>query len=494
MTPITTLRGPEHGGVRSSSALVAAPAGRSAGAVLIVAIALLGLGRAAAAAPVPVMAGVIVAAPAILMVLRPELLLLVLIAGLPWESKLDYPSATVTVLAFIRVVLPALFLLRALVRRDRLILPPFLAPFAVFLLLTMLSLMVSPNPGEGVVKTLRYLLFGTSLFVAIQMLGDRKTLLRAIRVLAISAAGASIYALVGFLGGQLTRAAGPVADPNDFGDLIGAIVPLTLFLFVEDRKWRALWGLVLAALLAATLGSLSRGALVGLGGLLVWGILTRRVSAVALLGAATLIATILVLAFALFGSVVKERVSGRERITSSSAAARIVFWEAAANMSVDHPLLGVGPERFDAEREKYLHGTPIALESRVSTSSQVREIVRSVHNSYLEVAAENGIPAALAFILFLLSVWGSLRSFLTARVDRFDDQGRRLAAALQGMLIMAVLSGFFVSGELESSFWLAAALTGALTADRSARALATRRRASPVGSLSLDCGSGAQQL
>ena len=455
--------------MRSRSALVAAPGARSAGAVLIVAIALLGLSRAAVSAPLPVAAGAILAAAAILVVLRPEWLLLALVAGLPWESKLDYPSATVTVLAFIRVALPALFLLRTLVHRDRLILPRLLAPLAVFLLLTMLSLMVSPDPSEGIVKTLRYLIFGTSLFVAIQMLDERRTLLRAIRVLAISAAGASIYALVGFLGNRLTRAAGPIADPNDFGDLIGAVIPLTLFLFVEDRKWRVLWGLVLAALLAATLGSLSRGALVGLAGLLVWGILTRRVSAVALLGAATLIATILVMAFAFFGSVVKERVSGRERITSSSAAARIVFWEAAASMTADHPLLGVGPERFDAEREKYLHGTPIALESRISTNSQEREIVRSVHNSYLEIAAENGVPAALAFLLFLLSIWGSLRTFLSEQADRFDDQGRRLAAALQGMLIMAALSGFFVSGELEASFWLAAALTGALTAGQAAR-------------------------
>jgi len=124
----------------------------------------------------------------------------------------------------------------------------------------------------------------------------------------------------------------------------------------------------------------------------------------------------------------------------------------------------VGPERFDAEREKYLHGTPVALESRVSSSSQVRDLVRTAHNSYLEVAAENGIPAALAFGAFLLAIWGSLRSFIGGSAARLDDQGKRLAMTLQGALITAVLSGFFVSGELEASFWLVGVLAGALTA------------------------------
>jgi O-antigen ligase len=464
MTPtITAARGAEPP-TRSGSARARAPAIRFYATVPVVAAALLVLGGAAAWAPWPAVAAAILLASAVLVLSRPEWLLLALVACLPWESKLHYPSATVTVLAFSRVALPSLFVLSALLRRDRLLLPRFLAPLLAFLLLTLLSLMVSIEPGEGVVKTLRYLIFGASLFASIQFLRNRTTLLRAIRVLAISAGGASIYALVGFLDGQLTRAAGPVADPNDFGDLIVFVIPLTLFLFVEDRRWRVLWGLVLTALLAATFGSLSRGALVGLGGLVVWGIVTRRVSAVALLGAATLVATIVLVALAFFGSVVKERLLGRERITSSTAAARIVFWEAAGSMSAHHPLLGVGPERFDAEREKYLHGTPVALESRVSSSSQVRDLVRTAHNSYLEVAAENGIPAALAFGAFLLAIWGSLRSFIGGSAARLDDQGKRLAMTLQGALITAVLSGFFVSGELEASFWLVGVLAGALTA------------------------------
>lgn len=393
-----------------------------------------------------------------------ELLLLALLAGLPWESKLAYPSATTTVLAIIRVSLPVLFLARAFIRRERLILPSFLWPLALFLLLTLLSLMLSPEPGEGIVKALRYLIFAASLFVAIQLLGERRRMLRAIRLLVLAAAAASVYALVGFLDGQLTRAAGPINDPNDFGFLLVAVIPLAAFLFAEERNRRALWGFALAALLAATLGTLSRGTLVGLGGLVVWALLTRRLSVVALLGAGAILATILLVGFVFFGTVLSARISGREKITSSSAAARTLFWKAAVGMTADHPLLGVGPERYDAERERYLRSSPVPLEHRISDQSQARDLVRTVHNSYLELAAENGIPAAMTFLLFLLAIWLALGNFARAAGAGPDEQGKRLAGALQGALITAVLSGFFLSGQLEPSFWLVAVLTGALTA------------------------------
>jgi len=236
---------------------------------------------------------------------------------------------------------------------------------------------------------------------------------------------------------------------------------LTMFLFVVDPKWRVLWGSALVVLLAGTLASLSRGALVGLAGMVVWGMAARRVSTVALLGAAMITASILVVAFAFFGPVLEQRIVGRERITGVSAAARTAFWGAAVRMSVSRPLVGVGPERFDAEREKYLRNSPISLEGKASEHS--RGAVHSVHDSYLEIAAEDGVPAALVFVYFLFAIWCSLRDFLVHRANRVDGQGRLLASALQGALIVAVLSGIFVSGELEPAFWFVAAFVGGLT-------------------------------
>ena len=449
--------------------------------VLVTAIVIAGLGRSAAAAPLLTLAVALLFSVGVLTIVRPELLVLVFIGCLPWASKLAYPSASFTVLALIRLILPVLFVGRALVYRERLMLPRFLAPLGIFLLLVLLSLMVSSDPSEGLVKTLRYVSFAAALFAAIQFLGERAWVFRAIRVLVISSSAASTYALVGFLSGALLRADGPLADPNDFAYLLATVVPLAVFLFIEDRAWRGLWGIALAVLLAGSLASLSRGAYVGLAGLVVWGMATRRVSAVALLGALTAMGTVLVVVLALFGSVISQRIEGRERVTGSSAAARTAFWGAAAQMSLDHPLVGVGPERFDAEREKYLKSSPIALGARENAQSRTRTPVSSVHDSYLEIAAEDGILAGLAFAYLLVAVWLSLREFRRDRASSVDDQGKRLAGALQGSLIVAVLSGAFVSGQLEAPFWLVSVLAGALTAGSALRvpSLAGRRWVNP---------------
>ncbi len=132
-------------------------------------------------------------------------------------------------------------------------------------------------------------------------------------------------------------------------------------------------------------------------------------------------------------------------------------------MTVDYPVVGVGPERYDAERERYLRNSPVPLEGREEIGhTEKRHPVRSAHSSYLEIAAENGIPAALTFCLFILTIWTSLRAFLRTSGDANDIQGRRLAAALQGALLAAVLSGAFISGQLDAPFWLVAVLGGAL--------------------------------
>src|SRR5271168_413011 len=99
--------------MRSRSPAIAPMSAGLAATLLGGAIVVIGLDRALPVAPVAVLVGVVLVIASVLVVLHPEALLLVLVASLPWESKLAYPSATVTVVAFIRVTLPVLFLARA---------------------------------------------------------------------------------------------------------------------------------------------------------------------------------------------------------------------------------------------------------------------------------------------------------------------------------------------------------------------------------------------
>ena len=76
------------------------------------------------------------------------------------------------------------------------------------------------------------------------------------------------------------------------------------------------------------------------------------------------------------------------------------------------------------------------------------------HNTYLEILAEEGVPALLLFLAYLAGAWLLLRRVgQRAKLDS-DRDLRRLATALQASLIIAVVASFFLSEELTSPFWL----------------------------------------
>ena len=87
------------------------------------------------------------------------------------------------------------------------------------------------------------------------------------------------------------------------------------------------------------------------------------------------------------------------------------------------------------------------------------------HNTYLEILAENGIPALALFLAFLTGTWMLLRRVQRRAAWRRDLEGRRLATALQASLVIAVVSAIFVSEELAAPIWLFGGLVVVLARD-----------------------------
>jgi O-antigen ligase/tetratricopeptide (TPR) repeat protein len=75
---------------------------------------------------------------------------------------------------------------------------------------------------------------------------------------------------------------------------------------------------------------------------------------------------------------------------------RIPVWEAAAQLAADHPVVGVGPGRFVNVYAEYL--TTSSYHRRAVAS----ETIAHPHNEFLNIAANIGIPAALAWLIALL--------------------------------------------------------------------------------------------
>ncbi len=381
-------------------------------------------------------------------VARPELVLYVLVAALPWEAMLEFPTETLSVVKLLGLAVVAAYVLHATRRGAEMRFPATLLMALLLGLVVGLSLLVSPDLSIGFGKGVRYAFFIGFLFLLTQMIQDREQAHGLLRVFCLSTAAAALYGILLFVSGVVDRASGPIADPNDFAYLTATVVPIATYLFVESRRARALWGVSLMILLAATAATLSRGAAVGLAALLLWAVLSRRIGAAKLIWTGTTVLALGIFAFALWSPLINERLEEKDRIGAANVSSRTSFWSAAEQMTYDHPLLGIGPGRFGVEAPNYVRNNPIALQNPV------------VHNMYLEILVESGPLALGLFLAMLVAAWAAAAAAERQARNRGDPQTARLAAAVKGMLIVASVSGLFLSEQVAPPIWLACGLAG----------------------------------
>lgn len=183
-----------------------------------------------------------------------------------------------------------------------------------------------------------------------------------------------------------------VLDPNDLAAVTVLALPFALdpvFRGAAGLGRRTL-GLAAAACgLAAVWYSQSRGAFIALGAQ-VLGIHTFRSFRERWLGSALL----LCLLGAGYAGIVKAGGRSQEDMETSSDS-RIIYWKAAVNMAVRHPLLGVGYGQYPRNYESH------------SASEKYEWGSRTAHSSWLLALAESGFVGGFLFLAFFFSVWRS---------------------------------------------------------------------------------------
>jgi O-antigen ligase len=383
---------------------------------------------------------------------RADLVLLVMIAALPWEAKLHYPSASLSAVKGIGAAVMLAYVIRvAANRRTRVHLPGLLGVVALLAVWITISMIASVDPSECLEKLVRWMLFFAFFFLVVQLVDTRREIRRAMRWFATSVTIAAVYALWGFLiGHNGTRVAGPLEDPNDFAYLLACSLPLVGYLISADRLRRWLWGLAFVLIAIAMLATFSRGALVGIGVLLAWGIFTRRVPLWTLASGLAAVAVVAALAFTVWHPLLEKALHQKSHVAQSNVESRNAFWAAAIKLAERRPLTGVGPGRFPKEALPLLRNNPEDLEKPVT------------HNSYLEILSENGVPALALFLAYLVGAWNLLARVQRIAREREDVDARRLATALQSALLIAIVSATFLSEELTSPFWLIGGLAAVL--------------------------------
>lgn len=395
-------------------------------------------------------------------------MLLVLVAILPWEGVLAYPSEQVSVVKIAGVLLGGAYLLRVAAGRAPVQSTKTVLVVGAFLALVLLSLMFSPDLPASIAKTLRYILFAIFFFLLVQLAPDRAMVVRVLKTFVLSTTVAAAYGTVLALTVEGAFAAGPVENPNDFAYLLVTSLPLAVYLALEERP-RGLWALCVVVLFAGMLATVSRGALAGLAGVLVWAVATRRLPLRGLVAAGALVGAVVILGLALAAPVIEQRLDSKGNVAVENSDSRLAFWSAAVYMAADHPLTGVGPGRFGEEgMDNYIRGTSQGIDDPVT------------HSTYLEVLAENGVPALVALLALLWGTGVALGRLRRRAVVLADRGGARLASALQAALIAAVVAGVFLSGAVIVSLWLVTGLAAALSRDRRASTVASGSFSEPA--------------
>jgi hypothetical protein len=211
--------------------------------------------------------------------------------------------------------------------------------------------------------------------------------------------------------GTVSRVGGTIGSPNKLAGYIGLILPINLALFFApiDRRYKIMLLLPVFILSSALeLITFSRGGWLGLGIggtiTLYWCLarLTRRkvISLILLVG---LLVTSFITTIALVESV-------RRRLFKEdygAAYTRIPMALVAANMIYHNPLLGVGLVNY----------TSVSAGYDISREAISYTFPMPVHNEFLLVASELGLPALGLFLLILIVIFVRLIRIGRSRAD-----------------------------------------------------------------------------
>ncbi|HJS74301.1 MAG TPA: O-antigen ligase family protein [Vicinamibacteria bacterium] len=312
---------------------------------------------------------------------------------------------------------------------------PYDVPFAAYGVLTIASAWFSFDPWASFPATKELLLLVVP-YLLMSTVRKRETL-ESLSLLLVGVA--DLGALLGlwqFRFGDLSdinhRIHGFVGHYMTYAGLLmgTGLLALAGFLFSPPRS-RHRWFYLASFLLigVALVLSLTRSAWIGT---VVAGLLLLSLKNVRLLLLVPLLAV--AAAIALSGDV-ERRVLSFVR-PDTSGWDRVYMLEAGSRIVENHPLLGVGP---DMVSEVY----PIYVDADAPRHDNPH-----LHNNFMQVAAERGIPALLAFLSFLgLSFAIAIRELRRARAaERF------LAAGALAVLLAGVVAGLFEYNFGDSEF------------------------------------------
>lgn len=306
--------------------------------------------------------------------------------------------------------------------------PSFFWPLIVYCLFSLLSSFQSVNPGISMVDSRELLLF-LVVPITFAALSSEKNLKQVNYAFLISAGASGSYSLfaffflaepgeriMGFMGHWMTQA-GLL--------LLFCSFALSLFLLSKERS-RILWasGCVLGSM--ALVLTLTRSAWIGLA------FAAALVLAFYKPKTLVLIPVVIALFFLLSPQSVKRRALSIFSKRHYSNTQRIEYFQAGIQIIKEKPIFGTGPCTVDMVFQNPKYGLSEGAKRNVH-----------LHSNIIQIGAERGIPALLAWLTFI--GWAAITLLKLLRDN--DPPNRPVTVGA-----LAALVGMFVAGFFEYNF------------------------------------------
>ncbi|MGL6269184.1 MAG: O-antigen ligase family protein [Chitinophagaceae bacterium] len=249
----------------------------------------------------------------------------------------------------------------------------------------------------------------------------------------------------------------------NYGAFLVCLIPLPIAGFILSSRFRWIFGVVIIFWLLALFFSYSRGAWMALlaGGVTVLAIRYRCMLWLAGFIFLPLAAAILYLGTAnrylnyrpdfertIYHQEFKDHLKATYRLTDLSTAERFHRWIGGIRMTEGHYLHGYGPNSFFYEYKPY---TVTAFQTYVSTNEEKS----TVHNYFLLLLIEQGIPGLLIFCLLTGGLFYYIQKWYESASGRTDRVMAVTVAAILGMIVsLNMLSDLIETDKIGGLFFI----------------------------------------
>jgi O-antigen ligase len=334
--------------------------------------------------------------------------------------------------------------------------PRFFRPLALYAVLTLVAAAFSVDPRTSLIDSrqlLLYLVVPVTYFVARRDRGRRIVWILITVGAAAAASGIVQYGVLHYDSlGQ--RPQGPMGHYMTYAGLLMLIITAVVARILYERRDRVWPALVLPALLAALVLTLTRSAWVGA---CVAMALLFLLKDFRLIGAVPVVAALF---FALAPPQVTQRFYSMFDLHDPTNRDRVAMLREGVRMIETDPLTGMGPNMVERTY------------ARFRDTEAVERVNPHLHNVPMQIAAERGLPALAAWIWFVGSAMAGLAAIYRRGRQRF------LAATGLGALAAMLAAGLFEHNFGDSEFLtlLLLLITLPFAADRAAGADAAPSR------------------